>query len=109
MDTEVRTAENSIKTEYTHRVGIRPELQVSNYIPDYIQKTIIEGMDKIEAEIYKHQEAVKELEALYRSHANFLKRYSPFDSIGDLSQIELTTAPKSPEADEPPAEGRTDG
>lgn len=107
MDTAPSKAENSIKTEHTHRVGIRPGIQVSNYIPDYIQKTIIEAMDKIEDEILKHQEAIKSLEALYTSHANFLKRYSPFDPDGDLSQISLSTGIKSPEA-QPPAERGTD-
>ena len=105
MDTEVLKAKNTEKTEYTGRVTILPELEVNNHIPDYIQKTILEGMERIEAEIRKHEEAVRELESLYISHANFLKRYSPFVSEGDLSQIELTTAPESPEA-MPPAERR---
>lgn len=98
MDTGVSKAENAVKTEYTGRVDILPEVVVNNHIPDYIQKTILEGMERIEAEIQKHEEAKRQLEALYISHANFLKRYSPFISQGDLSQIELTTAPKSPEA-----------
>lgn len=99
MDTEVLKAKNAVKTECTDRVDILPEPVVNNHIPDYIQKTILEGMERIEAEIQKHQEAVDQLERLYISHANFLKRYSPFISEGDLSQIELTTAPKSPEAE----------
>ncbi len=98
MDTEVLNAENTVKTECTDRVTILPVPEVNNHIPDYIQKTILEGMERIEAEIQKHEEAKRHLEALYISHANFLKRYSPFISEGDLSQIELTTAPKSPEA-----------
>ena len=97
MDTEVLKAKNTEKTECSGRVEILPEIVVNNHIPDYIQKTIIEGMERIEAEIQKHQEAVDQLERLYISHANFLKRYSPFISEGDLSQIELTIAPKSPE------------
>lgn len=98
MDTEVLQAKNTEKTECSDRVKILPEPEVNNHIPDYIQKTILEGMERIEAEIQKHEEAKRHLEALYISHANFLKRYSPFISEGDLSQIELTTAPKSPEA-----------
>ena len=107
MNTAPTQATNTEKTKYT-RIGIRPEMEVSNYIPDYIQKTIIEQMDRIEAEILKHQEAIRSLEALYSSHANFLKRYSPFDPDGDLSQMTLSTGIKSPEA-EPPAERGTDG
>lgn len=107
MNTAPQQATNTEKTKYT-RIGIRPEMEVSNYIPDYIQKTIIEQMDRIEAEILKHQEAIRSLEALYSSHANFLKRYSPFDPDGDLSQMTLSTGIKSPEA-EPPAERGTDG
>lgn len=98
MDTEVLEAKNTEKTECTGKVTILPDIEVNNHIPDYIQKTILEGMERIEAEIRKHEDAVRELENLYISHANFLKRYSPFISQGDLSQIELTTAPKSPEA-----------
>lgn len=108
MNTAPTQATNAEKTKYTTRIGIRPEMEVSNYIPDYIQKTIIEQMDRIEAEILKHQEAIRSLEALYSSHANFLKRYSPFDPDGDLSQMTLSTGIKSPEA-EPPAERGTDG
>lgn len=107
MSTEVLEAKNTEKTECSGRVEVLPEIVVNNHIPDYIQKTIIEGMERIEAEIHKHMDAVQELEALYRSHANFLKRYSPFISEGDLSQIELTTAPKSPE--EYQASGREEG
>ena len=107
MNTAPQQATNAEKTKYT-RIGIRPDMEVSNYIPDYIQKTIIEQMDRIEAEILKHQEAIRSLEALYSSHANFLKRYSPFDPDGDLSQMTLSTGIKSPEA-EPPAERGTDG
>lgn len=107
MNTAPAMATNAEKTKYT-RIGIRPDMEVSNYIPDYIQKTIIEQMDRIEAEILKHQEAIRSLEALYSSHANFLKRYSPFDPDGDLSQMTLSTGIKSPEA-EPPAERGTDG
>ena len=105
MDTEVLNAKNIEKTEYTGRVEILPEIVVNNHIPDYIQKTIIEGMERIEAEIQKHQEAVDQLERLYMSHANFLKRYSPFISEGDLSQITLTTS-ASPEGS---ASGREEG
>lgn len=107
MDTAASEATNAEKTKCT-RIGIRPEMEVSNYIPDFIQKTIIEQMDRIEAEILKHQEAIRSLEALYTSHANFLKRYSPFDPDGDLSQITLSTGITSPEA-VPPAERRTTG
>lgn len=105
MDTDARAATNAEKTKCT-RIGIRPELEVSNYIPDFIQKTIIEQMDRIEAEILKHEEAITSLEALYISHANFLKRYSPLaPDDGNLSQMSLSTGTTSPEA-MPPAERR---
>ena len=106
MDTGVLSTENTEKTKYIGKVDITPEPIVNNHIPDYIQKTILEGMERIEAEIAKHQAAVDQLERLYVSHANFLKRYSPFISEGDLSQIELTTAPKRPEAE---SSGREEG
>ena len=105
MDTGVLKAENTEKTKYMGKVDITPEPVVNNHIPDYIQKTILEGMERIEAEIAKHQAVVDQLERLYVSHANFLKRYSPFISEGDLSQIELTTS-KSPEGS---ASGREEG
>lgn len=61
------------------------EIKVSQFIPDYIQKSISEQMDKIDNEIRAHEERIRELSDLYTAHARFLERYSPFEQ-GNLSQ-----------------------
>ena len=66
---------------------------------------IFNNLDLVEAEIIRHQRAIEDLEALYVSLVHTLR--SPFISEEDLSQIQLKTEPKSPEA-MPPAERGTD-
>lgn len=104
MDTKALDTANTDKDKV---VEIAPELKVSQYIPDCIQKTVMEALDNIEIEIRQHEDAIKELEKLYSAHAHFLEHYSPFGPDGDLSQTELTIEQLSPEA-MPQAERGTD-
>lgn len=85
-------------------IKIEQPQKVSEYIPDWLQTTIIKQMDEIDGEIRKHEDAIKELNALYVAHANFLQHYSPFEQR-NLSQECSIDMIQSPEA-LPQAEGR---
>lgn len=74
---EIDRAKNFIK--------INAPKKVNQFIPDYLQKTIIEKLDQIESEIRIHEDAITELNKAYMDHVNFLLRYNPFET-GNLSQ-----------------------
>lgn len=81
-----------------------PEVKPSQFIPDWLQNTITKQMDEIDEEIRHHEEAIRELNALYVAHANFLQKYSPFEQR-DLSQkcsVDMITSPEA----QPQAERR---
>ena len=59
--------------------------EASQFIPDWLQDTIVRQMEEIDDEIRHHEEAIKELNKLYVAHANFLEKYSPFEQR-NLSQ-----------------------
>ena len=95
---EIDRAKNFIK--------INAPKKVNQFIPDYLQKTIIEKLDQIESEIRIHEEVITELNKAYMDHVNFLLRYNPFET-GNLSQnVSVNIAP-SPGTD--PAPGREEG
>lgn len=78
-------------------IRVDAPVKVSEYIPDFIQTTIVDAMENIDKEIRQHEDAIKELSALYVAHANFLERYSPFET-GNLSQdvsIDMSINPKA--------------
>ncbi len=91
-------------TDRDRVVGIEPDPKVSRYIPDYIQKTIMEQLDKLEHEIHQHEESIRELEALYMAHVHFLEHYSPFET-GNLSQDVSIDKALSPGVSAPGREG----
>lgn len=88
--------ENEIKIEQPQKV--------SEFIPDCVQQTIIRQMEELEAEIRKHEQVIRELNALYSKHAHFLFTYSPFEQR-NISQDCSFYITQSPEA-MPQAEGR---
>lgn len=97
-NTEIDRAKDFIK--------VNTPKKVNQFIPDYLQKTIIEKLDQIEDEIRIHEAAITELNKAYMAHVNFLLRYNPFET-GNLSQtVSVNTAP-SPGADDAP--GREEG
>ena len=71
--------------------------EVSQYMPDWLQNTIIKQMEEIDTEIRKHENAIKELSKLYTAHAVFLENYSPFEQR-DLSHCSSLNMLISPEA-----------
>ena len=78
-------------------VEIKRREKVSEYIPDFLQQTIVKQMDEIDEQIRQHEEAIKELDKLYTAHANFLQTYSPFER-GNFSQrcsIDKATSPEA--------------
>lgn len=78
-------------------VKIIQQQKVSEYIPDFIQQTIVKQMEEIDEQIKQHEEAIKELDKIYTAHANFLQRYSPFGAR-DISQDCPVDTVESPEA-----------
>lgn len=87
-----------------NEIKIEQPQKVSEFIPDWLQQTITRQMEEIDAEIHKHEEVIKELNALYSKHAHFLFTYSPFEQR-NLSQESSFYITPSPEA-LPQAEGR---
>mgnify|MGYP007022379305 CR=1 FL=1 len=87
-----------------NEIKIEQPQKVSEFIPDWLQQTITRQMEEIDAEIHKHEEVIKELNALYSKHAHFLFTYSPFEQR-NLSQECSIDMIQSPEA-LPQAEGR---
>lgn len=81
-----------------------PEPEPGQFIPDWLQNTITKQMDEIDEEIRHHEEAIKELNALYVAHANFLQKYSPFEqrNLSHKCSVDMITSPEAL----PQAEGR---
>lgn len=81
-----------------------PEPEPGQFIPDWLQNTISKQMDEIDEEIRHHEEAIKELNALYVAHANFLQKYSPFEqrNLSQKCSVDMITSPEAL----PQAEGR---
>ena len=101
MDAKVLSGENQQKdrvsgTENGSSIEVKVPPKVNKYIPDYIQQTIMDELDRINDEIYRHEKAIKDLESLYTAPVRYLETYSPFSS-GNLSQNELLIK-QSPEA-----------
>ena len=87
-------------------IEIIQQPKVSEFIPDFLQQTIVKQMDEIDEQIRGHEEAIKELNKLYTAHANFLQKYSPFEQ-GNLSHKCSVDMVVSPEA-LPQAERRSE-
>lgn len=81
-----------------------PEKEPGQFIPDWLQNTITKQMDEIDEEIRHHEEAIKELNAVYVAHANFLQKYSPFEqrNLSQKCSVDMITSPEAL----PQAEGR---
>ncbi len=86
-------------------VKIETPQKVNQFIPDFLQRTVIQELDRIENEIREHEEAIKQLNKSYTDHYNFLIRYNPFGT-GNLSQNVSADNGQSPGADAP---GREEG
>lgn len=85
-------------------IKVEENKEASQFIPDWLQDTIVRQMEQIDTEIRHHEDAIKELNKLYVAHANFLEKYSPFEQR-NLSQECSLDKFISPEA-LPQAEGR---
>lgn len=87
-----------------NEIKIEKPKEVSEFIPDWLQETIVRQMEEIDEEIRKHEEVIRELNDLYTKHANFLVTYSPFEQRNLSQECSFNILP-SPEA-LPQAEGR---
>lgn len=81
-------------------VKLETPQKVNQYIPDFLQKTVMQELDRIENEIRDHEEAIKELKKSYMDHYNFLIKYNPFGT-GNLSQTVSLDTVQSPGAGAP--------
>lgn len=95
-----RAKDNYVKLEIPQKVN--------QYIPDFLQKTVIQELDRIENEIRDHEEAIRQLNKSYMDHYNFLIKYNPFGT-GDLSQEVSVNKGQSPGADAPGREEEYEG
>lgn len=82
--------------------------KVNQYIPDFLQKTVMQELDRIENEIRAHEDAINELKKSYMDHYNFLIRYNPFGT-GNLSQKVSLDKGQSPGASAPGREEEHEG
>ena len=70
MDTKVLDGANEQKdrvesSDNGSRIVVKVPPKVNEFIPDYIQQTIMDELDRINGEILRHEEAIRELEKLY--------------------------------------------
>lgn len=87
-----------------NEIKIEQPPKVSEFIPDWLQQTIMRQMEEIDKEIHKHEEELRRLNDLYSKHAHFLVTYSPFEHRNISQECSFYITP-SPEA-MPQAEGR---